>query len=689
MRYQIDYEKGIVNRGNLFRMKELMKKAANGEKLVLGFLGGSITQGCLSSTPETCYAYHVFEWWKKQFPEAEFEYVNAGIGGTTSQFGVARAQSDLLSYKPDFVIVEFSVNDDSTEHFMETYEGLVRKIYDSETKPAMLLVHNVCYDTGANAQLMHARVGRYYDLPSVSMQSTIYEEVKAGRLPNREITQDDLHPNDAGHSLVASVITYFLSKVFDVMDEAELPAPELRAPFTYNDYEDSVRYDNRNSRPELNGFAADTSRQEGITDCFKNGWSASKVGDSIRFELRGGSIAVQYRKTINKPAPVAEVVIDGDTEHAYRLDANFDETWGDKLELETVAEHLENKLHTVDIRIVEATEKDQNGFDLISVIVSGSHKAKKTSGELIFLDPALTHNIWGGSKLRTEYGYPVEGDDIGECWGISAHPNGDGVIREGAFKGMHLSELWAKNPELFGNPTEDRFPLLIKIIDAKADLSIQVHPDDEYALKNENGSLGKTECWYVLDCPENASLVIGHNASTREELKEMIEQKRWSELIREIPIKKGDFIQIDPGTVHAIKGGFQILETQQNSDITYRVYDYDRLSNGKPRELHVQKSIDVITVPAKPVGESVRSVNGLPLNRLNLLYSCNYYSVFKLEVSGKTQVEQKYPFLLMTVVSGQGSVNGHLLKKGDHFIAPADCRSLDFEGNMQIIASTR
>ena len=164
MRYQIDYEKGIVNRGNLFRMKELMKKAANGEKLVLGFLGGSITQGCLSSTPETCYAYHVFEWWKKQFPEAEFEYVNAGIGGTTSQFGVARAQSDLLSYKPDFVIVEFSVNDDSTEHFMETYEGLVRKIYDSETKPAMLLVHNVFYDTGANAQLMHARVGRSYDL---------------------------------------------------------------------------------------------------------------------------------------------------------------------------------------------------------------------------------------------------------------------------------------------------------------------------------------------------------------------------------------------------------------------------------------------------------------------------------------------------------------------------------------------
>lgn len=146
---------------------------------------------------------------EKTFPQADFTYINAGIGGTTSQFGVARAEADLLSKEPDFVIIEFSVNDDSTEHFMETYEGLVRKVYTSKTKPAVLLVHNVFYNNGANARLMHGRIARHYNLPAVSMQSTIYPEVVAGRIENREITPDDLHPNDAGHALVASVITYF------------------------------------------------------------------------------------------------------------------------------------------------------------------------------------------------------------------------------------------------------------------------------------------------------------------------------------------------------------------------------------------------------------------------------------------------------------------------------------------------
>ena len=142
-------------------------------------------------------------------------------------------------------------------------------------------------------------------------------------------------------------------------------------------------------------------------------------------------------------------------------------------------------------------------------------------------------------------------------------------------------------------------------IDAKDDLSIQVNPDDAYAKVHENGSLGKTECWFILDCKENATLVAGHNAKTKEELEHMIHEGRWKEFIREIPIMPGDFIQIDPGTVHAIKGGTLLLETQQSSDITYRVYDYDRLSNGKPRQKHIAQSFTVITVPAKSAENSV------------------------------------------------------------------------------------
>ena len=288
----------------------------------------------------------------------------------------------------------------------------------------------------------------------------------------------------------------------------------------------------------------------------------------------------------------------------------------------------------------------------------------QTTKEILFLDPVCTHNIWGGTRLRTEFGYPVEGDDIGECWGISAHPNGDGSIRNGVYAGMKLSKVWEEHPEVFGKLAYDRFPLLTKIIDAKADLSIQVHPDDAYAKEHENGSFGKTECWYIMDAPENATLVIGHNAKTKEELASMIHEGRWSEFIREIPVKKGDFIQIDPGTVHAIKGGLLILETQQNSDITYRVYDYDRLQNGRPRELHIEKSIDVITVPAKSVEDSVTSALGLPENRLNELYACGYYQIYKLDVNGTCSFAQNHPFLLMSVLEGSGIVNGAAGEKG-------------------------
>ena len=312
----------------------------------------------------------------------------------------------------------------------------------------------------------------------------------------------------------------------------------------------------------------------------------------------------------------------------------------------------------------------------------------QTSKEILFLEPVCTHNIWGGSKLREEFGYPMEGDDLGECWGISAHPNGDGTVKNGTFAGMKLSEVWEKHPEVFGNLSYDRFPLLTKIIDARDDLSIQVHPDDAYAKENENGSFGKTECWYIMDCPEDGTLVIGHNAKTKEELASMIHEGRWSDFIREIPVKKGDFIQIDPGTVHAIKGGLLILEKQQNSDNTYRVYDYDRLQNGKPRELHVEKSIDVITVPAKSVEDSVKNALGLLENQLNELYSCNYYDIFKVDVNGKMSMTQEYPFLLMSVIEGNGIVNSQPVKKGDHFILPCGFGEVELQGKMSMIAST-
>jgi len=305
--------------------------------------------------------------------------------------------------------------------------------------------------------------------------------------------------------------------------------------------------------------------------------------------------------------------------------------------------------------------------------------------EIIFLTPIFKEAIWGGNKLN-DFEYDIPSNTTGECWGISAHQNGDCIIHGGSYDGMTLSKLWNSHREIFGNCNSDRFPLLIKIIDAKNDLSIQVHPDDHYAMENENGSLGKTECWYILDCKENATIIIGHNAKNHSEVKDMITNKRWKEFIREIPIRKGDFFQIEPGCVHAIKGGTLILETQQNSDITYRVYDYDRLSDGKPRELHIKKSIDVITAPFEENCYERTISFGVDYTSEKLI-ECPFYSVEKLKINGRAQISQPHSFMNMSVIEGEGTIENIPIKKGAHFILPYNYGTVEFTGDMQIITS--
>lgn len=306
---------------------------------------------------------------------------------------------------------------------------------------------------------------------------------------------------------------------------------------------------------------------------------------------------------------------------------------------------------------------------------------------IIRLHPVFKHMIWGGNKLRTSFGYDVEGDDVGECWGISAHPNGDCTIAGGKYDGMLLSQLFSAHRELFGNIKGNRFPLLTKIIDAKADLSIQVHPDDNYACKHENGSFGKTECWYVLEAEPNATIIIGHRASSHEEMEMMIREKRWSEFIREIPVKKGDFYHIAPGTVHAIKAGTVILETQQSSDITYRVYDYDRLSGGKPRQLHIEQSIDVISAPF--VDKEPNTNPNATINKnMKSLDACSFFDVWKFDVDGVEPLVMDRKFMLVSVIQGEGYIGEESIKKGDHFILPTGYGSAMVRGHLQMIVSS-
>lgn len=309
--------------------------------------------------------------------------------------------------------------------------------------------------------------------------------------------------------------------------------------------------------------------------------------------------------------------------------------------------------------------------------------------ELLFMEPVFKETIWGGSRMRAGYGYEIPSDTTGECWAISAHPSGVCRIAGGTYDKKGLDELWTEHPELFGN--EDgrwggQFPLLIKIIDAKQDLSIQVHPDDVYAAAHENGALGKMECWYILDCDPNATIVIGHHAKDKAQMREMIAGQDWTGFIREVPVKKGDFFQIDPGCLHAIKGGTLILETQQSSDITYRVYDYDRLSDGKPRELHLEQSMDVIEAPYREAGtERIRS--GEEAVTREHLVTCPRYTVEKYEVHGTWVTEFDKPFVNVSILEGEGTVGGVPVKRGQHFVIPAGYGSIEAAGNFTMVCS--
>lgn len=370
MEQMIDNKAGISNMGNRYRLKRLIRRAQSGESLKIAFLGGSVTQGSLASCKETCYATRVFAWWKRMFPGAEFTCINAGIGGTTSQSGCARVQKDVLDHDPDFVAVDFSVNDDCRELFLETYEGLIRRILSARPEPAVLIVHHVRYDNGANAQVLHAKIARHYRIPSVSMQSSVYPYILNGDLAVSEITPDGLHPNDLGHRMAADVITYFLEKTAAEADVEEQMLLELPQPLTANKYEAAVRYQNDYSRVFADGFQKDQAPQDGITDVFKKGWTADQAGARIVFELEASEIAVQYRRVVKKLAPLAEAVIDGEQDKAVLLDGNFDEDWGDCLAVKTLLYHGEAKKHVVEIRILQMREEAEVPFYLAAVLGS-------------------------------------------------------------------------------------------------------------------------------------------------------------------------------------------------------------------------------------------------------------------------------------------------------------------------------
>jgi mannose-6-phosphate isomerase len=311
----------------------------------------------------------------------------------------------------------------------------------------------------------------------------------------------------------------------------------------------------------------------------------------------------------------------------------------------------------------------------------------------LFLQPVFQERIWGGRQLATRFGYDIPDGPVGECWGISAHPAGPSVVRDGPHAGRPLADVWETDRGFFGGATGDTFPLLVKFLDARDWLSVQVHPNDAEAAELEGVPLGKTECWYVVAAAPGAQLILGHRARSREELAAMIDAGRWDELLLRLDVQPGDFVYVSSGTVHAVGPGLLVCEVQQNSDTTYRVYDFDRVdAAGRRRELHLEKAKRVLTAPYDPsttrTAEEAVDVAG---GRRRRLVRGDFFDVTLHEVTAEGYRASFPTYELCTVIEGQGAVayggREYALAEGDHLILPADAGEVALRGAMTIVSS--
>lgn len=304
----------------------------------------------------------------------------------------------------------------------------------------------------------------------------------------------------------------------------------------------------------------------------------------------------------------------------------------------------------------------------------------------IKLTPVIKNYIWGGTKLIADFNKKAE-DIAAESWELSTHPDGESIVSTGIYAGCTLSEYIKRNGiECIGSNAAkfEFFPILIKLIDAKDNLSIQVHPDDEYALRVEK-EYGKTEMWYIVDCDENSYIYYGLNRKiSKEELAERIKNNSLPEVLNKVPVKKGDVFFIPAGTIHAICSGILICEVQQNSNTTYRVYDYDRRDkNGNPRDLHIDKAIEVASLAPPPV---IEQKDG------NILAKCKYFTAEKIICEESTSIPintNSFRSFIVTDGNGTITINGSAISvnKGDSIFIPAQNGPLEFAGKLEGILS--
>lgn len=304
--------------------------------------------------------------------------------------------------------------------------------------------------------------------------------------------------------------------------------------------------------------------------------------------------------------------------------------------------------------------------------------------KVLFLSAPLKERIWGGDYFKEVLKITKSSEKIGEMWSLSAHPEGESVILNGEFKDLPLSKVYSLYPEVFGYPASKEFPILVKLIATSDDLSIQVHPDDEYAREKEN-QFGKTEGWLILDS-QNGSIVIGHNAKNKEELVQLIESDNYDQLLNSRKVSVGEFYPINAGTVHALGKNLVIMEIQQSSDVTYRVYDYHRKDKfGNERELHVQKAIDVINY--LPVNSDVPNYFQMSKKEIEL-WDNKYFTVNLINVNDTHFINCDFNYAIVSVCTGTIEVEGRALHQGDSFIITNNADIITLKGKGKVTLTT-
>ncbi len=349
-------KQATVADGSQARLQELFKKASDGGKITLGVIGGSITEGASCAKPDRRYHGVMLAWWKAKFPKSEFTLVNAGIGATGSNYGAMRAGRDLLSKSPDFVIMEYAVNDANGKEQAESYEGLIRQVLKAPSHPALMLLFMMKKD-GTNAQEWQSKVGASYGLPMLSYRDALWPEIQAGRLKWEQISPDSVHPNESGHVFAGELICAFLDKALKAYsaDTAKSDAKAMPEPLISDLFESCSLFDGEDLKPVANqGWTFNGKSKRSA------GWESSAPGSVLEFEIEGEAIFISFWR-IKGPMGKAAVSVDGGK--PVTLDAWFEQTWGGYRHMQQIAKGLKPGMHKVKVELLQDRNPQSTGSE--------------------------------------------------------------------------------------------------------------------------------------------------------------------------------------------------------------------------------------------------------------------------------------------------------------------------------------